>query len=87
MLHFTGQTSTLLNILQCPENLSLVTPFRRELVGPVVVSRNGRVWTSACRRYVFINHHAPRQTMADAVGMRREIVAALHPMLLKSSHL
>jgi hypothetical protein len=24
-----------------------------------------REWTSACRRYVFINHHALRQTMAD----------------------
>jgi hypothetical protein len=57
------------------------------LVGPLVVSMDGREWTSAFRRYGFINRHAARQTMADAASARRGIVAALHPILLKSSPL
>lgn len=65
MLHFTGQTSTLLNILQCQEKLPPITPSRGVLVDPAVISRDDREWTSACRRYIFINHHALRQTMAD----------------------
>jgi hypothetical protein len=84
MLHFTGQTSTLLNILQCQEKLPPITPSQGVLVDPVVVSWGDREWTSACRRYVFINHHALRQTMADAVGKRREIKADLRPILLKN---
>jgi hypothetical protein len=84
MLHFTAQTSTLLNIFYCQEKLPTITPSQGVLVDPVVVSRGDREWTSACRRYVFINHHALRQTMADAVGPPREIKAALHPILLKN---
>jgi hypothetical protein len=57
------------------------------LVDPVVVSRDDRAWTGACRRYAFINHHALRQTMADAVGQRREMEADLHLFLLKGSPL
>jgi hypothetical protein len=85
MLHFTRQTSTLLNTLQCQEKSPPITPSQGVPVDPVVVSRDDREWTSACRRYVFIIHHVLRQTMADAVGPRREIKAALHPILLKNS--
>jgi hypothetical protein len=57
------------------------------LVEPAMVSRDDREWTSACRRYVFINHHALRQTKADAVGPRRETKADLHPIVLENSAL
>jgi hypothetical protein len=57
------------------------------LVDPAMVSRDDREWTSACRRYVLINHHALRQTMADAVGPRRKTKADLHPIVLENSAL
>jgi hypothetical protein len=62
-------------------------PCQGVLADKVVLSRDDREWTSACRRYAFISHHALRQTMADAVGPQREIKAALHPILLKNSPL
>jgi hypothetical protein len=65
--------------------LAPITPSQGELVDPVVVSRGDREWTSACRRYVFINHHALRKTVADAVGQRHEMKAALQPVLLKNA--
>lgn len=55
----------MLNILQCQEKLPPIIPSRGVLVDPAVISRDDREWTSACRRYIFINHHALRQTMAD----------------------
>lgn len=77
----------LLNTLQCQEEWSTIMPCQGVLVDQVVVLRDDREWTSACRRYVFINHHGLRQTMADAVGPRRQMKAALHPILLKDSPL
>lgn len=55
----------MLNILQCQEKLPPIPASQGVLVDPAVISRDDREWTSACRRYVFINHHALRQTMAD----------------------
>ena len=36
------------------------------MLDPAAISRDGEDWTSACRRYVFINHHGLRQTIADS---------------------
>jgi hypothetical protein len=48
----------------------------------VMVSRDDRERPSPGRRYVFVNHHALRRTMAGAVDLRREVKGAPSPIML-----